>query len=286
MKKIRRWWPRLLIAGLLVCGFLFASTRTVTPAMPARVSKEARHLMLAGQPVSVTLYFPAARGDAPLVVVAHGFTRSKRYMAGWGVALAREGFIAAVPTQPALADHELNARVLAELVSELRSGKITSKVKAGPKSALMGFSMGGLTTMLAAGKQPVDAWVGLDPVGMDDSWLHAGKTVTIPCAVLRAEPQAWNKYGNARDVFAVLPGPKFSLKIRGATHLDAESPTDFLGQLTCGRADASRRATFERYAIAFLKATLMDDADARRILDGAKTDSALDEVQDERQRGP
>lgn len=278
-RRLSRWLRRMLFIGIPLVFLLYLGSRTVAPELPPGVRKEILHPVLAGRNVTVTMYYPADRTEAPLAVVAHGFTRSKRYMAGWGVALAREGFIAAVPTQPALVDPQVNSQALAELVSQLRNGSIPLKVKPGAKAALMGFSMGGLTTMLAAGKQPVDAWVGLDPVGMNDSWLEVGKTLKAPCAVLRAEPGTWNKQGNARDLFAVLPGPKFTLKVRNATHLDVESPTDFVGQLLAGRVDPKRHATFESYSIAFLKAELLHDADAKRFISEAGNDPRLAEVE-------
>jgi len=278
-RKPRRWLRRLVIAALLFIGVIWLLSRTASLPIPVGIQTEERQLSLAGQSISVTLFFPVGRSAAPLVVVAHGFLRGKRYMEGWGSALAAEGFVVAVPTQPALADHALNARVLAELVGLLRSGKISLQVKAGPRAALMGFSMGGLTTFLAAAKQPVDAWVGLDPVGMNNSWLTLAKKVRMPCAILRAEPGAWNKDGNARSLTAALSGPKFTMKVRGGTHLDCESPTDLLGQLACGRADAQRHAIFERYTISFLKAVLNDDASARQMIAAAVQDAALAEVE-------
>ena len=277
--RLPRWLRRLAFVTVPLLCFLYIASCTTPPALPAGVHKEVWRLTLNGEHVTTTFYYPAARTPAPIVVVAHGFTRSKRYMAGWGTLLAREGFIAAVLTQPALADHELNSRVIADLVTQVRSGSLALKVKPSGRIGLMGHSMGGLTTLLAAGKQPVDAWVGLDPVGMNDSWLSMGKKLRTPCAVLRAEPGAWNMNGNARPLFAVLPGPKFTMKVRGSTHLDPESPTDVLGQLACGFADEKRRAVFERYAVAFLKAHLLDDASAKQVLRDAAKDSALTEVE-------
>ena len=276
--RLRRWLYGVCAFAALFLGFLYLGSRTEAPGLPPGVKKEIVHLTHEGQTVSVSVYCPANRSEAPLVIVAHGFTRSKRYMAGWGVALAREGFIAAVPTQPAFADHQLNADALADLVAQLRSGKVALSVRPGPKTALMGFSMGGLTTLLAAGKQSVDAWVGLDPVGMDESWLPVGKELRIPCAVLRAEPQDWNKQGNARDLLAILPGPKFAMKVRHATHLDAESPTDTIGPLICGRTDPERHKTFEHYAIAFLKAVLNDDSSSYKVIASAVNDESITEV--------
>lgn len=262
----RRWFRRVLISVLLLLGFRHWSTRTESPTLAPGVSKEVRHLTLAGRSVSVTLYHPAKDDNAPLVVVAHGFTRSKRYMAGWGAELAAQGFLAAVPTQPALADHDLNARALVGLVLQLRGTRPVS---------LMGHSMGGLTTLLAATKTPVDAWVGLDPVDMNGIAKAAAARLQIPCAVLRAEPEAWNLNGNAASIIAALHGAKFGIQVRGSTHLDAEWPTDLLGQLACGFVDPQHQTVFRRYAIAFLKAKLMEDAEAAQVLAGAASDAAL-----------
>ncbi len=273
-----RWLRHLCLAALLLIGLLYWASRTPSLALPAGIGKETQHLTLAGYSVAVTLYYPANREAAPLVVVAHGFTRSKRYMAGWGIALARQGFIAAVPTQPTLMNHKLNAQALAELLHHLRDPKAQLEVKPNGQAAFLGFSMGGLTTLLAAEKTPVDAWVGLDPVDMNGTGQIAAKQLRIPCAVLRAEPSASNMQGNARAIFEQLAGKKITLKVREATHLDPESPSDYLGQWVCGFVDAERHAIFEKYIVAFLKATLLSDTEAQRLLDAAAHDAALTEV--------
>ncbi len=273
-----RWLRRLALFTALLLGCLYWASCTHAPALPAGVTKETRQLTLAGRRVAVTFYFRADRDSAPLVVVAHGFTRSKRYMAGWGTELAGMGFLAAVPTQPALANHQLNARALAELVTQLRSHAIPLKVRCNGKTALMGHSMGGLTTLLAATQTPIDAWVGLDPVDMDGSGAKAATGLNIPCAVLRAEPGAWNMHGNATQIIAALHAPKFSLLVRGGTHLDCESPTDILGQLACGFVHAPQQALFHRYATAFLRAMLMEDKTSYEVLHKASADSELDEL--------
>lgn len=267
-----------MVTPALAAGYYWTS-RTQAPPLPPGVRKEVRQLTLANRPVSVALYYPPRLAEAPLVVVAHGFSRSKRYMAGWGCDLAREGFITAVLTQPALTDHRTNSQAIADLAALLNDSATKLAVKPSGRTALMGHSMGGLTTFLATVKQPVDAWIGLDPVGMDGSWLKPAKTMHMPCLVLRAEPGAWNLKGNARKLFAELAGPKISVKVRGAGHLDPENPTDVLGQLACGSADEARRAIFRRYAVAFAKAYLLDDAGARRVLEGAGDDPSLTEVE-------
>lgn len=81
--RLLRPLRRLLIVSLLLLSVLYWASRTEAPSLPGSVSKETRQLMLAGRSVAVTFYLPADRPTAPLVIVAHGFTRSKRYMAGW-----------------------------------------------------------------------------------------------------------------------------------------------------------------------------------------------------------
>lgn len=242
-----RWLRRILIALLLLAVFgHFARQTEVLPLSPG-VKKEHITLELSGQTVSVTLYHPAKDENAPLVVVAHGFTRSKRYMAGWGGHLAAEGFLAVVPTQPGFADHELNGRVLAALVEKYRSGR---------RVALMGFSMGGLTTLLATTHTSVDAWVGLDPVDMNGQGQVAAAKLKAPAVILLAEPESWNMHNNANGLIEAIPGEKQVFRVPGGTHLDAEWPTDLLGQLACGFVDAKRQQQFREKATAFLKAQL------------------------------
>lgn len=243
-----RWLRRCVLTLLVLITFVHCTTRTDTPPLPAGVKKEHVRIELAGRSVSVTLYRPAKDENAPLVVVAHGFTRSKRYMAGWGSHLAGEGFFVVVPTQPGFADHALNGRVLAALVEKYRAQR---------RVALMGFSMGGLTTLLAATHTPVDAWVGLDPVDMNGKGRVAAAKLKIPAAFLFAEPEAWNMQGNANAIAEAVPGEKLIFRVQGGTHLDAEWPTDFLGQLACGFVDEKRQQQFRNQATQFLKAKLL-----------------------------
>ena len=243
-----RWLRRCVLTLLVIITFVHCTTRNNTPPLPTGVKREHVRLELAGRSVSVTLYRPTKDQNAPLVVVAHGFLRSKRYMAGWGGHLAGEGFFVVVPTQPAFADHELNGRVLAALVEKYRTQR---------RVALMGFSMGGLTTLLATTHTSVDAWVGLDPVDMNGKGKVAATKLKAPALLLLAEPEAWNMHGNANALAKAIPGEKQLTRIPGATHLDAEWPTDFLGQLACGFVDEKRQQQFREKATEFLKATLL-----------------------------
>lgn len=242
-----RWLRRTLLVLLLLAVFAHFARQTEAPLLPPGVKKENLSLELAGQSVSISIYHPAKDENAPLVVVAHGFTRSKRYMAGWGGHLAGEGFLVLVPTQPAFVDHEFNSQVLAALVKTYREKR---------RVALMGFSMGGLTTLLATTHTPVDAWVGLDPVDMNGKGKVAAAQLKVPAAFLLAEPETWNMQGNANAIADAIPGEKHITHISGGTHLDAEWPTDLLGQLACGFVDEKRQQQFRQEATRYLKEML------------------------------
>ena len=127
--------------------------------------------------------------------------------------------------------------------------------------------------LAAATHDQVRCWVGLDPVDAGQKGAEAAKGLQIPCAVLLAEPSRCNAQGNATRIVASLPGPLFALRVRNATHTDPENPTDWLAELVCGKADADRRAIFERYALAVLKSVFFGDATSLATLAAATNDA-------------
>lgn len=243
--------------------------------MPHGVVKQTSRVVLTGRAVTVDIYAQTGATNAPVVIVAHGFSRGRRHMAGWGGMLAASGFIAAIPDQPTWADAPRNARALAELLAKLRTGDIAQAATSGRRAAMVGFSLGGLSTLMAASQAKADAWVGLDPVDMGGLGRRAATGNRIPSAVLLAEPAPWNHYGTAQRIIRSLPNPPFSLRVRGATHCDVEWPSDWLGRIACGPTETTRRDAFARYTLAFLRATLMEDATAAAILRAAATDPAI-----------
>jgi dienelactone hydrolase len=244
------------------------------------VTKRTEKLDLAGKGVTVDFYLPTGKDSAPLVVVAHGFTRNRKTMAGWGGMLANEGFIAVVPDLPTWADHARNARALAQLLAQARRGQVIVQPKPAGRAALVGFSAGGFSSLLAAaGNADVACWVGLDPVGSGRKADQAAAALRIPAFVLRAEPASWNAHGNARQLFAALPGPAFTLAVNQATHVDGENPTSRAADWACGQSDPARRAVFGRYLLASLRATLLGDAAGWRQLQATTNDPTVRDVQ-------
>jgi pimeloyl-ACP methyl ester carboxylesterase len=262
-----RRFARLLatILALIAIG-LFTGCRTTVPRTPEGVVKSELKVKLTGKEVAVDFYLPQGLKQAPVVVVAHGFSRSRINMAGWGGLLASNGFIVAIPDLPAWSDHERNSQAIRELLDRILSKSLVTEPAPNGDAALMGFSMGGLCTLLAAAtNDQVQCWVGLDPVDSGRKGAEAAKGLHIPCAVVQAEPSRCNADGNAKQMVAGLAGPLFALRVRDATHTDPEQPTDWLAELVCGKADPDRRAIFERYTLAVLKSVFFGDAPALAI---------------------
>jgi dienelactone hydrolase len=222
------------------------------------------------------LYLPASGKPAPLVVVAHGFSRSKSNMADWGRRLSQEGFATAVPTLPAWSDHARNGRAILALVDWLGArddirGSVDTK-----QVGLVGFSAGGLATLLAAADTPnVGVWVGLDPVDMGGQGVRAAASLKCPSLVLRAEPQPANANGNAAEICRALGEKNGCLLVVGAVHVDAEWPTDVLAEWVCGKSSPERREVFVRYTVAALRAALLADRESAAVLSKAGTDPAV-----------
>ena len=207
--------------------------------------------------VAFDLYLPNSPEPAPLVVVAHGFTRGKANMAGWGECLAREGFVAVVPTLPSWSDHRRNARSINELIDGFRDASPHAPRVRGERVGVMGFSAGGLSSLLAAADNPsIVVWIGLDPVDRDGLGAAAAARLKCHAVMLRAEPSPWNAHGNASAIEEAMQGRCQSVLVAGAVHVDAEWPTDWAAELMCGRSDEQKRAEFVLQAVAALKSNL------------------------------
>jgi len=86
--------------------------------MPPDVRRESRRVEAGGESLSVDFYFRPGAVHRPLAVLVHGFLANKDRMAHWGVVLAREGFIVAVPTNPTYANDDRNTAAIVGLVKQ------------------------------------------------------------------------------------------------------------------------------------------------------------------------
>lgn len=260
---LKRYLRMLFLAAGAVGLMLGGVTCTTAPKLAAGVVKRSGTVDCEGTEVKVDFYFREDGKKRPGVVVTHGFLRSKRYMAGWGAALAERGIVAAVVTQPYVAKHVRNAKAIEAVVAAGRRQEWPVAVS--DRMGLMGFSMGGLTTLVAASRmeEPVDAWVGLDPVDFDGKGAAVAGRVKSKGLALLAEPAPFNREGNALTMLADYGGDLTVWRVVGATHCDPEVPTDWLGQLACGRVDEKRQGLFREAALDFLEESLLRPSEVK-----------------------
>lgn len=203
-------------------------------------------MKLASGEARVDLYWPEGSSPSAFVLVAHGFSRHRRNMAGWGRHLSRSGFAVAIPDLPAWSDQLRNGRFLSELREHLCAGEAWRGRIDPSRVGLVGFSAGGLAALLSAADGPGPAvWVGLDPVDRAGIGARAAPRIRCRAVVLTAEPSACNAHGNARTILAALPAPEH-VPIPGAVHVDAEWPTTWVAEAACGRSTETGREEFRR----------------------------------------
>jgi dienelactone hydrolase len=223
-----------------------------TPASPApaRAVPTTIRLSLDGRSVVMDVYRPlgppaAARGA---VILSHGFTRSRRTLGHHAEALAAAGVLAITPDLPFTFDFQRNAQALAALVGLLREGGSAGGVFGAPleRVVLVGFSAGGLSSLLAAATPGVVGYVGLDPFDRERGAVALGRDFAPGLAteviLLRAPPSRCNAQAVAAPWGAALPALVSDRVVEGASHCDFEAPSDWMCRLACGAPDPARQA--------------------------------------------
>ncbi|KQP49217.1 alpha/beta hydrolase [Pseudorhodoferax sp. Leaf274] len=227
---------------LVAAAALATLAAAASPAAPSAETTQVH--ALDGHRVTLDV-FPAAGTPRGAAILSHGFTRSRGTMAGHAQALADAGVLALTPDLPCTFDFRCNARALAALVAALRAG--------GPfgepvqRVMLVGFSAGGLSSLLAADTPGVVGFVGLDPFDRalpDETQplgLQAAGRLHTEALLLRAPPSRCNANAAAAPWATALPALWRDETIAGASHCDFESPTDWICRLACGDPDPARQ---------------------------------------------
>ncbi len=224
MNALRSWWL-VALGGLL--------------ALPACAQQNAVVAFPLSMGTVVADVHRPAGAERRAVVLAHGFLRTRATMSGHAEVLAREGFVVVVPDLPSRVDSRENGRALVELVAAMRAGKAGAAID---KVVLVGFSAGGLATLLAADAPGVAGYVGLDafdrPGGVG---LAAARVLRTPAVLLRGPHAFCNAYGIADPWIAALPVLAEDRLLPGGSHCDFEWPTDRWCELVCGSTNAVRQ---------------------------------------------
>ena len=247
MKRALRPAVALLAAALVAAAVAAPSAPVeVQTQVPTQVPTPVQTLtqVLDGHRVTLDV-FPTAGAPRGAAILSHGFTRSRRTLAGHAQALADVGVLALTPDLPCTFDFRCNARALAALVGSLQAGgPFGAPVQ---KVMLVGFSAGGLSSLLAADTPGVVGYVGLDPFdrALPDEAEHLGLAAAgrlrTEALLLRAPPSRCNAEASAAPWGAALPALWRDETSAGASHCDFESPTDWICRLACGDAEPSRQ---------------------------------------------
>lgn len=231
---------RLILRALAVCAVLTICTGASAASPPVQTLEAA----LDGHQVVLDVY-PTAGPPRGAAILSHGFTRSRRTLAGHAQALADVGVLALTPDLPCTFDFRCNARALAALVAQVRAGD--SFGPAVERVMLVGFSAGGLSSLLAADTPGVVGYVGLDPfdrvMGGESErlGLAAAAGLRTEALLLRAPPSRCNADAVAAPWATALPMLWRDELIAGASHCDFESPSDWMCRLACGDTDPARQ---------------------------------------------
>lgn len=233
----------LLLAALTLTAWAAPAADTSGGAPAALVSERTEALMLGGRQTLADLYGP----EHPVsigVIFVHGFMRDRTTFADHARAVAAEGVMAVAPDLPYHTDSRRNAQALADLIGQLRDGRLGPPIE---RVVLVGFSAGGLSALLAADTPGVVGFVGLDPFDRPSGiGLDAARKLDKPARLLRAPSGACNAFAISSPWGAALKRLEGEHTIVKATHCDFEAPTDALCELVCGRADAERQKIIRR----------------------------------------
>jgi dienelactone hydrolase len=194
--------------------------------------------------VEVDVYKPigSQKGAA---ILTHGFTRSRTTMGEHAQALAARGVLAITPDMPCTFDFRCNASAITEMVSLLRN--TTTFGSSNQRVMLVGFSAGGLSSLLAADTPGVVGFVGLDPFDRvlpnesERAGITASRLLTTEALLLRAPASRCNAKAVAAPWGSELKALWRDELIASASHCDFEAPSDWKCRLACGDTDPARQ---------------------------------------------
>ena len=234
--------PSRFLQACLVLLIVLSTSHAAEPT--AKVIPQTQVLNINGQTVEVDVYKPIGpqKGAA---ILTHGFTRSRTSMGEHAQALAARGVLAITPDMPCTFDFRCNASAIAGLVNLLLNtdtfGASSQRVM------LVGFSAGGLSSLLAADTPGVVGFVGLDsfdrvlPNETERAGITASRRLTTEALILRAPASRCNAKGVAAPWGSEMKALWRDELIAGASHCDFEAPTDWKCRWACGDTDPARQ---------------------------------------------
>ena len=281
---------RSLALGLLLAiphvlaardAFAFAvGHRSVTYQDPARGNRS----------IQTEIYYPAdtggdnvpvASGNFPVIAFGHGYLLPWDAYAWVWSALAPQGFIVALPrTEGSLLPSHLEfgkdlAFVVAKLRAEDSNAASPFHQRVAEKAAVMGHSMGGGASFLAAAEDPtIDAVANLAAAETNPSAIAAASTLAIPGLLFAGSSDCVTPPADHQlPMYEALPNVcKAYVNLTGASHCQfaASNFTCGLGEGGCPAPTLSRseqQAIVIEYLLPWLRAHLEGNGAARTAFD-------------------
>jgi hypothetical protein len=215
-------------------------------------SIEDKLISTTGCEVAYTYFKPRDLSNDVMVVLGHGFMRSKkrmvyiaRHIASWGVSVDNLEFC---NSKLWAGNHDRNGADMVAVSQKIHGGKVL----------YIGFSAGGLAAMVAANSDiNSQAVFGLDMVDNQGLGKKIAPGLVVPVYGLIAAPSACNANNNGLDLYTLAPHSNV-IKVEDTSHCHFEFPVDGKCSLVCGTGEKRfRRQTIQRTIVGFTTAFLL-----------------------------
>ncbi|MFA9564311.1 MAG: alpha/beta hydrolase family protein [Acidimicrobiales bacterium] len=231
--------------------------------------------------IETTVYLPSSSEPRPLIVLSHGHGGHPDKLRELSYHWSDAGFVVAVPKFP-LSNHEVidpsfgdvpeQAADVAFVVDSLQALDAEGGATAGridfEQIGLAGVSLGGITnwsTLMSGccddleidGMVVSDTAFPADPALVDE--------VTMPVLTIHSDVDPIFPYGDVRDVWEIMPAPRWLLTLHGALHARASENDDI------PHSDAYQLASTEFWERVFGEESWDDEFPTELTTDGIST---------------
>jgi len=213
---------------------------------------EEMHVSSSGCKVTYTYFKPRERSNDVLVILGHGFMRSKKrmaplagHLASWGLPVVNLEFC---NSKFWAGNHDLNGADMVAVAQKIHTGKVI----------YVGFSAGGLAAILATHlDHNTLAFFGLDMVDNKGLGKEKAPNLMVPMYGLMAAPSACNAKNNGLDIYALASQSKV-MEVMDSSHCHFEFPVDGKCSLVCGRGEKRlSRETIQQTIVGLTTAFLL-----------------------------
>jgi dienelactone hydrolase len=206
----------------------------------------------AGCEVGYTYFRPGKVFKDVMVILGHGFMRSKgrmidlaRHLASWGISVVTVEFC---NSKLWAGNHDLNGADMVAVARKLNADKVIYS----------GFSAGGLAALAAAGlDKNTTALFGLDMVDNKGLGKKIAPELTIPLYGLIAAPSICNADNNGLQSYKAASCSRV-IEVEDATHCHFEFPFDGKCSIACGKGEKRfKREVIQKTILGFTTAFLL-----------------------------